>query len=85
MNYGFLKANGTFTLNANRGITMGNAVPGIGASIQVNPGFTLTLAAPIAGPIGFISGSGEAILATEPTSSPPTTPTPARPVSPPAD
>jgi autotransporter-associated beta strand protein len=59
MNYGFLKANGTFTLNANRGITMAAGSAGIGASIQVNPGFTLTLAAPITGPFGFISGSGE--------------------------
>jgi len=59
MNYGFLKANGTFTLNANRGITMGAGSSGIGASIQVNPGFTLTLAAPITGSFGFISGSGE--------------------------
>jgi autotransporter-associated beta strand protein len=58
MNTGFLKANGTFTLNANRGITLGNTVPGLGASFQVNPGFTLTIAAPITGPNGFMSGSG---------------------------
>ena len=60
MNYGFLKASGTFTLNANRGITFGNAVAGLGGSIQVNPGFTLTIASPMTGPNGFISGSGEA-------------------------
>lgn len=59
MNYGFLKASGTFTLNANRGITLQTGVSGIGASIQVNPGQTLTIAAPITGPSGFISGSGE--------------------------
>ena len=35
-------------------------MPGIGASIQVNPGQTLTIAAPITGPNGFLSGSGEA-------------------------
>jgi autotransporter-associated beta strand protein len=60
MNAGFLKANGTFTLNANRGITLGNTVANLGASIQVNPGFTLTIAAPITGPNGFVSGSGTA-------------------------
>jgi autotransporter-associated beta strand protein len=58
MNLGFLKASGTFTLNANRGITLLNQVPGIGASIQVDPGYTLTVAAPITGPNGFLSGSG---------------------------
>ena len=60
MNAGFLKATATFTLNANRGITLGNTVAGLGASIQVNPSQTLTLAAPITGPNGFLSGSGTA-------------------------
>lgn len=60
MNYGFLKATSTFTLNANRGITFGNSVAGLGGSIQVNPFQALTIAAPITGPNGFISGSGEA-------------------------
>jgi autotransporter-associated beta strand protein len=60
MNAGFLKATATFTLNANRGITLGNTVAGLGASIQVNPGQTLTIAAPITGPNGFLSGSGTA-------------------------
>jgi fibronectin-binding autotransporter adhesin len=58
LNSGFLKASTTFTLHANRGITLGTAVPGLGGSIQVDPGCTLTLAAPISGPNGFISGSG---------------------------
>ena len=60
MNAGFLKATATFTLNANRGITLGNSVAGLGASIQVNPGQTLTIAAPITGPNGLLSGSGTA-------------------------
>jgi autotransporter-associated beta strand protein len=60
MNAGFLKASGTFTLNTNRGITLGNSVAGLGASIQVNPFQTLTIAGPITGPNGFLSGSGEA-------------------------
>jgi autotransporter-associated beta strand protein len=60
MNAGFLKATATFTLNANRGITLGNSVAGLGASIQVNPSQTLTIAGPITGPNGFLSGSGEA-------------------------
>jgi fibronectin-binding autotransporter adhesin len=57
--YGFLKANGTFTLSATRGIDMLAGNQGIGASIQVNPNDTLTLAAPIAGAFGVIFGSGE--------------------------
>lgn len=60
MNYGFLKATSTFSLNANRGITFGNSVAGLGGSIQVNPGQALTIACPMTGPNGFISGSGEA-------------------------
>ncbi len=59
--YGFLKANGTFTLNTNRGIYLAAGSQSIGASIQVNPGDTLTLAAPITGTagLGVIFGSGE--------------------------
>jgi autotransporter-associated beta strand protein len=57
MNYGFLKASATITLSPNFGITLGNSVPNLGGSIQTDPGFTLTIAAPIAGPNGFISGS----------------------------
>lgn len=60
MNYGFLKATATFTLDPHRGITFGNSVPGLGGSIQVNPFQALTIAAPITGPNGFLSGSGEA-------------------------
>ena len=58
LNYGFLKASGSATLSPNFGITLGNAAPGLGGSIQVDPGFTLTIQAPITGPNGFISGSG---------------------------
>jgi autotransporter-associated beta strand protein len=58
--YGFLKASGTFTLNAKRGITMLAGQSGVGASIQVDPSQTLTLAAPIAGTaLGVLFGSGE--------------------------
>jgi fibronectin-binding autotransporter adhesin len=58
--YGFLKASGTFTLNAKRGITMFAGQSGVGASIQVDPNQTLTLAAPIAGTaLGVLFGSGE--------------------------
>src|ERR1039457_5179377 len=57
MNYGFLKASATITLSPNFGITLGSSVPNLGGSIQTDPGFTLTIAAPIAGPNGFISGS----------------------------
>ena len=58
--YGFLKASASLTLNANRGITMLAGSSGVGASIQVDPSFTLTLAAPIAGTgFGVLFGSGE--------------------------
>jgi autotransporter-associated beta strand protein len=60
LNYGFLKASGTFTLNPHRGITFGTSAPGLGGSIQVNPSQTLTIAGPIVGANGFVSGSGEA-------------------------
>ena len=60
LNYGFLKASGTFTLNANRGITLGTSVPSVGGSIQVNPFQTLTIAGPITGNNGLLSGSGTA-------------------------
>jgi autotransporter-associated beta strand protein len=59
MNYGFLKVSGTFTLNANRGITLLTGVGGAGGSIQVDSGQTLTIAAPIIGPAAVIFGSGE--------------------------
>jgi autotransporter-associated beta strand protein len=57
MNYGFLKASATITLSPNFGITLGNFVPSLGGSIQVDPTYTLTIAGPITGPNGFISGS----------------------------
>ena len=61
LEYGFLKASATFTLNANRGITLLNAGLPVGGSIQVDPTYTLTIAAPITGAsgIGIIFGSGE--------------------------
>lgn len=57
--YGFLKANGSFTLSPHRGITLIGGVGGAGGSIQVNGGDTLTIAAPIVGPYAMVFGSGE--------------------------
>jgi autotransporter-associated beta strand protein len=60
LEYGFVKASATFTLNAKRGITLVNVGVPVGGSIQVDPSQTLTLASPITGPTGILFGSGEA-------------------------
>lgn len=59
MFYGFLNVQASTTLNKNRGIDFISGEQGVGGSIQVSPGCTLTIAAPIIGAYAWICGSGE--------------------------
>jgi autotransporter-associated beta strand protein len=66
LNFGFLRGNSatSFSLNANRGITLGAGQSfggvSLGASIQVAASATVTIPGIITGPSGFMSGGGTA-------------------------